>query len=537
MAAKLPMLCLQRIFEELRPLDLTTSYSYLFSCTLVNRYWSDIAISILWRHPFERQWWSEPATKLLDIYISHFPKDERKLFINDNSITKYERPPSHDYVSYLRSLKTENLSYATTNWLRNKPTISTDFKIIYEIFCRFFIRYARNLELLEYETSNKINIFELSGATSSLLKLKSLVVIDQDYPTRSFITASKVSKNVQTLDITINNHIPRLDLAASVRINDLMNLVSSQKSLKDFILKNEHPKCGECGTRDQSGVLDFRIVFESLIDHALTLSRVELGWVDFHGEFPFLQLAECKNLRELYLDRCQNFGNQDYKEIDSTSFGQLFKLTIKLTPFPASILCKILTNAGKSLKYLHLDQRSFLSSGKILKNTIQICTLNNPNLLKLTAYIYTSEISNLPNFFSICQKLKGFEIWDINTSPDNDFQSIFQLNSLIITDVESILPLMSTKFPPHLVEFEVNMNWKFSEIALAEFIRKIRTRINFLGFRYCNCFTESHFEVLAEHLKHPLKILDISQRGDNRVGDISWDLIRKSRRIINRVLK
>ncbi|CAG8736411.1 16008_t:CDS:1, partial [Dentiscutata heterogama] len=259
MAAKLPLLCLQRIFEELLPLDLTTSYSHLFSCILVNRHWSDIAISILWRHPFERQWWSEPATKLLDIYISHFSKEERELFINDKSIIKYEKQPSHDYVSHLRSLKTENLSYATTNWLRNKPNISTDFKIIYEIFCRFFIRNARNLELLECETSNKINIFELSGATSSLYKLKSLVVIDQDYPTRLFVTASKVSKNVRTLDITISNHIPRLDLAASERINDLVSLVRSQKSLEDFILMNEHPKCGQCGTRDQSGVLDFRI--------------------------------------------------------------------------------------------------------------------------------------------------------------------------------------------------------------------------------------------------------------------------------------
>ncbi|CAG8504187.1 24869_t:CDS:2 [Cetraspora pellucida] len=434
------------------------------------------------------------------------------------------------------SLKTENLSYATTNWLRNKPSISIDFKIIYEKFCRFFIRYARHLELLECETNNKINIFELAGATSSLSKLKSLVVIDQDYPTRLFVTASKVSKNVRTLDITINNHLPRFDLAASERIADITSLVSSQKSLEDFILTNEHPKCGECGTRDQSGVLDFRIVFNSLINHTLTLSRIKFGWIDFQGEFPFSQLAECKNLRELYLDRCQNFGTHDYEDIDSTSFSQLVKLSIGLTPFPASILSKVLTNAGKSLKYLHLDPRSLSPIRTILKDTIQLCTSNNPNLLKFSAYIYTSEISNLPNFFSTCQKLISFEIWDINIPTDNDSQQISRFNSINVTDVELILPLMSKKFPPHLIEFEVNMDWKFSNIALADFISKIETRIEFLGFRYCNDFTESHFEVLVDHLKHPLKLLDISQR-ENRAGVISQNLIKKSKGMINRVLE
>ncbi|CAG8437325.1 4626_t:CDS:2 [Scutellospora calospora] len=434
MAAKLPMLCLQRIFEELRPLDLTTSYSYLLSCVLVNRHWCDIAIPILWRHPFERQWWSEPATKLLDIYISNFPREERNIFINDKFINKYEKP-SRDYVLYLRSLKTENLGYATTNWLRNKPYVSVDFKIIYETFCRFFILHARNLELLECETSNMINIFELSGAESSLYKLKSLVVIDQDYPTRLFVTASKVSKNVRTLDITISNHIPKFDPTSSERIADLTKLVDSQKSLEEFILTNEHPKCSECRTRDQSGVLDFRIVFESFINHILTLSKVKFGWIDFKGEFPFLQLAACINLQEIYLDRCQNFGNnQDYEDIDSTSFNQLFKLSIELSPIPSSILCKILTNSGQSLKYLHLDQRSLSSNKNILKDTIRICTLNNPNLLKFSAYIYASEVSNLPDFFSTCQQLIHFKIWDIKSPTDNDSQQIFQFNSTSIID-------------------------------------------------------------------------------------------------------
>src|SRR5437763_2783119 len=94
------------IFEELSD----TGHD-LLCCLLVNKFWCEIAVPILWRCPikyftdddFDN---AKRRKLLLNMIILHLPEASRKLLLNENiniiSVEQQEQKLSFDYVSFCK---------------------------------------------------------------------------------------------------------------------------------------------------------------------------------------------------------------------------------------------------------------------------------------------------------------------------------------------------------------------------------------------------------------------------------------------------
>src|SRR5579871_5883075 len=116
----LPYLVLQKIFEfasQSKP-------GLLFSCILVCRFWSELAIPILWRDPFRIH---QTKTFLIDVYLLNFTiKELKNLNLPSHLIEYYhKRRPKYNYAGFLRRMNLTLIRTATSSWLRSKN--STNF--------------------------------------------------------------------------------------------------------------------------------------------------------------------------------------------------------------------------------------------------------------------------------------------------------------------------------------------------------------------------------------------------------------------------
>src|SRR5687767_12998830 len=106
------------IFEKLS----NTGY-YLLRCLLVNKFWCEIAVPILWRCPikyftdddFDN---AERRKSLFSMIILHLPETSSKLLLNENiniiSVEQQEQKLTFDYVSFCK--------YINHNFFFNKDT-------------------------------------------------------------------------------------------------------------------------------------------------------------------------------------------------------------------------------------------------------------------------------------------------------------------------------------------------------------------------------------------------------------------------------
>src|SRR5436305_2436827 len=85
----------------------------LHSCALVNRYWCQVAIPVLWIEPFENIYKETvPLTEsvknlslLVDTYIDSLPGESKLELTNAGIFGFYkEKCPSFDYPSFLQNL-------------------------------------------------------------------------------------------------------------------------------------------------------------------------------------------------------------------------------------------------------------------------------------------------------------------------------------------------------------------------------------------------------------------------------------------------
>src|SRR3954469_19273276 len=112
---RFPPEILQNIFKEVG------YYTDLFNCLLVNRYWCENILPILWVNPLEKTFWNRnfKVIKIIEIYISCL-SSQSKSIIRQNGLEKVNilGTPLCNYITYLRGIEFTTLFTAIANWIR-----------------------------------------------------------------------------------------------------------------------------------------------------------------------------------------------------------------------------------------------------------------------------------------------------------------------------------------------------------------------------------------------------------------------------------
>ncbi|CAI2180177.1 8594_t:CDS:2 [Funneliformis geosporum] len=509
--SSLPYLCLREIFEyTLYEPELQWHHNNLNNINLSNLLPKD------------------NATILLDVYLSSFTlEDLYHLNLPSNLIDVYQkRRPNNDYARFLRKMNLTQIKTAASFWLENKKdkvTISNDCPIFQSI-CSHFVSHAINIKYVafepEYDTLMDFNMFSLPGAKSSLSNLSEFTCYGEAYNIRLYKKASEISTHVHDLKISLIHGCP---LNPSTLI-DISNYIRSQRQLERFSIDN---RIGcYCCSQDHSLLLNLTIVFKSLSTQTTNLTHLSFLSIDFHNMFPFDQLSQSKNLKELNITRCRNFGEFHSIDLNTDSFTNLSDLRIILSSIPENVVRILLIGSGSSLRNLEFEQFG------IIINILKYCSENNPNLVNVLVYIDSKDIENLPKFLRSSTKLCNLELWDKNTPDGRRFSELYYLMRLVETvDLDDeMFSEIGDSLPDSLVNLKINMKWNFSAKSLERFIKNCKAPLDSLGFEFCNCFDDEHFDVLVKNLKRPLKNLNIKHCGaivDSEIRAKTRDLIQQ----------
>ncbi|RIA90542.1 hypothetical protein C1645_849129 [Glomus cerebriforme] len=499
LSLSLPYLCLQKIFEY----ALRSKSGLLFSCILVCKFWNETAIPILWRDPF---YINQKATILVDVYLSNFTLEELKILNLPTNLIEdyYKRQTKYDYAKFLRRMNLTQIRTITSDWMKSKNfediNISKDCQI-FQSLCSHFIKHSKIIKYLKFEPELKplfdFNIFNLPGAESSLSGLKGFSCYGEAYNINLYEEASKISTTIHKLKISLFYGCP---LNPST-LNDLSNYIKSQRQLKEFFIEN---RIGcHCCSHDLSLALDLTIVFKSLNTQSTTLTHLSFISINFYNDFPLDQLSLCKNLKELNITRCWNFGEIHLIDLYSTNnmFMNLSNLQIISNSIPEELIKILLIQSGKSLKDLEFEHSS--NFGMMFNEILKYCIENNPNLVNVSIYIDSKEIQYLPKFLRSSTKLCRLELWDKNVQSKGMIPvETINLDQELFEDIGDSLPIS-------LKILFINMKWNFNIKSFEGFIKNCKAPLDVLGFELCECFDNEYFDILIKNLKRPLKNLNI----------------------------
>jgi hypothetical protein len=498
-SSSLPYLCLREIFE----FAFHSKSGLLFSCILVCKFWSELAIPILWRDPFYNLYNHQRITLLLDVYLLNFNlKELKNLNLPSNLIEDYNKTSSkYNYAEFLRRLNLTQIRTATSFWLKDKKIkniINSKDCQIFQTFCSHFINHSKNIKYIEFEPEYDslfdFNLFKLPGSEISLCNLSKFSCYGEPYNINLYEQASKISTKIHDLKIILFDGCPLNPLT----LNNISNFIRSQKQIKEFFIDN---RIGcDCCSHDLTLALDLTIIFNSLYTQITTLTRINFISIDFHNKFPFDQLTKCENLLELNIKGCWNFGKIELNYNNNNSFKNLNDLQIIKSSIPEELIKILLIQSGKSLKNLKFEQ-TYLE--EIFTEILLYCIENNPNLVDVLIYIDSKEIQYLPKFLRLSTKLNKLEIWDKSTRrKEMELVETINLEEDLFADIGESLP-------NKLKDLTINMKWNFTVKSFERFIKNCKAPLDILGFEFCECFDNEYFDILIKNLKRSLKKLNI----------------------------
>src|SRR6266540_6216914 len=108
MACQIPADCLYEIFEHLKNKCFERDIISLHSCLLVNRFWCEVAVKILWRDILSFEYDSNSSSKLVSTLIACLPNESKNLLYKNEIFipTPTSNPPLFNYISFIKVLST-----------------------------------------------------------------------------------------------------------------------------------------------------------------------------------------------------------------------------------------------------------------------------------------------------------------------------------------------------------------------------------------------------------------------------------------------
>ncbi|PKC03127.1 hypothetical protein RhiirA5_424232 [Rhizophagus irregularis] len=369
--------CLNEIFEYLED-DKET----LRSCLLVNRFWGEISVRILWK-----------IIRNYETIIACLPNESREVLYKNGINILTTKFPIYNYITYIKNLSIYTIDEIIKNILKNYQTVTPQslnyikFIILQELY-KLFMKRISCLKKLHFYSYRIIDIPNITfilypGAINCLKDLTELSCRSDIYP-EFFYQLSQICHNIQHLDITFKEVIS----------NGLSDLISVQKNLKYLDIMQYY----EC--RDLTNIIP------SLKKLPNTLIKFELyGYI-----IPLSFITKFTNLQELVLLYSCDFDEsndpfEDFNELQHVTFSQLQILRFEDASPKTDLLIKFLENNGKFLKEFHVESDNYLLNLAIAKYCFNLKIFS---ILILSYENY--ELESLKEIFNNCQNLESIKV-------------------------------------------------------------------------------------------------------------------------------
>ncbi|GBB96341.1 hypothetical protein RclHR1_02730013 [Rhizophagus clarus] len=378
MPCQLPADCLNEIFEYLE-----RKKRSLYSCLLVNRFWCEISVRILWRDVWDTKSAENRLivnSLILNTLIICLPNNS-KIHLLEKGIldsTQISKTPLFDYPSFCKVLSIIDIGQTIVNVFKSQNYLAKEIM-------KMFMTKTSLKKLYYHNGTHTINLSFLRypGAKDYLTNLSKLNC-SSDVKNTFFNILSQVCCNIQSLTIEFKEKFS----------NDLKNLISSQNNLKYLSLSQK---------RSYSGVF-WSAISPSLAKHSKSLIKLKIHWLKFDHWDRTEQLSlftTFTNLQEIILSFHHRDGFSGFNKLQYITFPQLQTLKFLYKCPDDDMLIKFLKNNGRNLKEFYVNSNSNL----ILSAIAEFC----PNLKLLYALFRCDKIETYKVILNSCQQLESIE--------------------------------------------------------------------------------------------------------------------------------
>ncbi len=474
MASILPVDCFEEIFRFLQE-DKTS----LHSCILVNRLWCENTAPFLWRQPFIFIG-TTPSEKLIQTYISCLnEKDINLLITNGIKLPKLLRPPTFNYVTFLRHFNLERLQKSIPRWMKlNQQSVDEGIeeiqdKILY-VLLRFITKCCPTLETVYLVLNSRpIRLISADSIEDSILIHSKF----NDWADK-FTSIKELS-----IDFTDWVVYEPFDYNEDNEFHNIARLIKSQNILQHIKLIGKYQVCPE-------------FIISSLGD---TLIEAEFYNLNFEEDTSNI-LECCKNLEVLIFDGCYFPMETGKQPLSSASLSRIRKLHIIETDFHFNddVLVSLIQNTNSNLQELYITRHVYHDNIESPQRINSVLAEYCPNIINLNMPFYTNELRYLSTFIKAFPKLKSLSIgsqW-FDESPIN-YRS-FEFGRLL---------------PSTLQCLEINMPCSFTAESFEMFLALLKSPLEILRIPYCQCISDQHLDVITRYLGNSLKELDIKWAG------------------------
>jgi hypothetical protein len=424
----------------------------LFSCLMVNRYWCETAIPILWRNPW-RYSISYSNENSLYYVITFYLTDDAKEFLTEQGIklpSTSHKSLLFDYLSYCRSI---NVNTINTIISRSPKTSTYNQFLLQQEIYRLLMKKCLELKYLDIiSIKHQIFYFPEANARFNLLcELKCDTSIDSSY----FYGLSRICQKIQRL-IIINTN-PKANYG-------IVKLIEVQKNLKYFEWEDDFDEIYFIDPYDE--------IFMALTKKADTLNHLVIifQFIDDY-EHVFLQrvLPNLRNLKTLKID--------DLTLSNETSLKKLFYRDLeifKIDYIEIQTTSCIVENSGGHLRKILLKYCSyddFNVDSLVLIRTI----CKNCPLIEDLSIVFSSSIEHFIEFEKLllaCQHLKSLLLIKNSIVDESELLS----DEDRFTDGEELLKILIRSAPNKLREIRFFDNFKISLEILENFLESWKGR-------------------------------------------------------------
>jgi hypothetical protein len=436
------------IFEELQE-----DSKSLFSCLMINRFWCETAIPILWKNPWRYNILNDYNKNSLYSIITSYLPDDVKEFLTSIKIfiPTLQQSLLFDYLSFCKSIDVDTLNSITS--LRTSNSYD-QFLLQHEIYS-LLVRKCSELKYLNIESIEHqfYHLPEAKAHFKSLCELKCDTSIDSPY----FYGLARICQYIQRLIIT--NKKMKVN-------NGLVKLIENQRNLKYFELKDDF--------EDDNIVKEpYKEIFSALTKKADILNHLIMSLDVFgHNEHAIAQdlLTKFHKLKTLIIHDVSISFSED--QLKMLKYPELETFNIDFISISDASI--IIENSGGHLREISLRFEGhgdwfFESEHNSDHNDeflIFICKIyKNCPLIEHLSLLFLSTMEHFIEFeklLIICQKLKSLLLVIIN----NDKK----------TTGKKLLKILTKSAPTNLREIRFFEDFKFSLKDLEKFFKNWKDR-------------------------------------------------------------